>query len=224
MKNLFLVPTEKPSRLIIYSIFFKELRLLETANETWQHKRHLFITSDEEIKKTDWVFVEGQLAPQKAKGVLPNGDIECANGIDYVSRKTKKIILTTDQDLIEDGVQAIDDNFLEWFVKNPSCEFVKVEDANELLRAVAGGVKFHKIIIPQAEPKQETLKEAAANLADPNLCKTDNWLAGANYQAERMYSEEQVLEILESFNNGLSREEQLNDKAILSHLEQFKKK
>jgi hypothetical protein len=47
---------------------------------------------------------------------------------------------------------------------------------------------------------------------------------GANWQQERMYSEEEVLEILESFNNGLSREEQLNDKAILSHLEQFKKK
>jgi hypothetical protein len=43
-------------------------------------------------------------------------------------------------------------------------------------------------------------------------------------EQERMYSEEEVLEILESFNNGLSREEQLNDKAILSHLEQFKKK
>jgi len=37
------------------------------------------------------------------------------------------------------------------------------------------------------EPKQETLEEAAANLADPNLCKTDNWIAGAKWQQERMY-------------------------------------
>jgi hypothetical protein len=36
----------------------------------------------------------------------------------------KKIILTTDQDLIKDGVQAIDDEFLEWFVSNPSCEYI----------------------------------------------------------------------------------------------------
>jgi hypothetical protein len=37
--------------------------------------------------------------------------------------------------------------------------------------------------------KQETLEEAAANLADPNICKTDNWIAGAKWQSERMYSE-----------------------------------
>ena len=40
--------------------------------------------------------------------------------------------------------------------------------------------------------KQETLEEAAANLADPNLCKTDNWIAGAKWQQERMYSEEDM--------------------------------
>jgi hypothetical protein len=40
---------------------------------------------------------------------------------------SKKIILTTDQDLIKDGVQSIDDEFLEWFVKNPSCEEVEIE-------------------------------------------------------------------------------------------------
>ena len=43
--------------------------------------------------------------------------------------------------------------------------------------------------------KQETLEEAAANLADPNICKTDNWIAGANWQAERMYTEEEVIRI-----------------------------
>jgi hypothetical protein len=39
----------------------------------------------------------------------------------------------------------------------------------------------------------EEIEEAAANLADPNLCKTDNWIAGAKWQAERMYSEEEVI-------------------------------
>jgi len=37
---------------------------------------------------------------------------------------------------------------------------------------------------------KETLEEAAANLADPSLCKTDNWIAGAKYVQEKMYSEE----------------------------------
>jgi len=44
----------------------------------------------------------------------------------------------------------------------------------------------------QAGTVDRDIEEAAANLADPNLCKTDNWIAGANYQAERMYSEEEV--------------------------------
>jgi hypothetical protein len=43
--------------------------------------------------------------------------------------------------------------------------------------------------------KQETLEEVAANLADPNICKTDNWIAGAKYTAETMYSEEEVIRI-----------------------------
>jgi hypothetical protein len=34
--------------------------------------------------------------------------------------------------------------------------------------------------------KKETLEEAAANLVDPNLCKTDNWIAGAKWMQEQM--------------------------------------
>lgn len=34
----------------------------------------------------------------------------------------KKIILTTDHRLIKDGVQALDDEFLEWFIKNQKRE------------------------------------------------------------------------------------------------------
>jgi len=46
--------------------------------------------------------------------------------------------------------------------------------------------------------KQETLEEAAANLADPNVDKTDNWIAGAKWQSERMYSEEEVKQIIDA--------------------------
>lgn len=46
---------------------------------------------------------------------------------------------------------------------------------------------------------EETLEEDAGNLADPNICKTDNWIAGATWQAERMYSEE---DIALAFNEG----------------------
>jgi len=50
------------------------------------------------------------------------------------------------------------------------------------------------VVKPQVE-KYERVKEseeAAANLADPNLCKTDNWIAGAKWQAERMYAYDEI--------------------------------
>ena len=39
---------------------------------------------------------------------------------------------------------------------------------------------------------KKSIEVAAGNLADPNICKTENWIAGANYQAEKMYTEEDV--------------------------------
>jgi len=46
----------------------------------------------------------------------------------YLQSETgyKEILLSTDTELQKDGVQAIDDEFLEWFVKNPSCEEVEI--------------------------------------------------------------------------------------------------
>jgi hypothetical protein len=70
----------------------------------------------------------------------------------------KKIILTTDQDLIKDGVQAIDDEFLEWFIKNPKCEEVKVEVDLSKHNGQFQTKYGWKIIIPQEKAKQETLE------------------------------------------------------------------
>jgi hypothetical protein len=86
----------------------------------------------------------------------------------------KKVILTTDPDLIADGIQAIDDDFLEWFVKNSSCEWVEVEIKpmfpmySTFIESIDNppfyGNLERKIIIPQEEPKQETVEEAAERL------------------------------------------------------------
>ena len=73
--------------------------------------KELFITSDEEIKD-DWCYDEYNKVVFKNTGAGTPG-------------ASKKIILTTDPSL--DGVQAIDDEFLEWFVKNPSCEEVEIK-------------------------------------------------------------------------------------------------
>jgi hypothetical protein len=122
-------------------------------------RKELFITSDEEIKERDWFYdLDTKYVKIKQSWENSHLDFNC-----------KKIILTTDQDLIADGVQAIDDEFLEWFVKNPSCERVEVKKG--FADGTAWGYNFldYKIIIPQEEPKQETLEEVAEIILANNI-------------------------------------------------------
>jgi hypothetical protein len=78
----------------------------------------------------------------------------------------KKIILTTDEDLIQDGVQSINDNSLKWFVKNPSCEEVEIKS----LLSDNGNVFYgYKIIIPQEEIELNKLKKQFQMKADEAL-------------------------------------------------------
>ena len=50
------------------------------------------------------------------------------------------------------------------------------------------------VVKPQVKryERAKVIAEAAANLVDPNVCKTENWIAGAKWQQERMYSEEDL--------------------------------
>jgi hypothetical protein len=114
MKNIHLIPTDKPSRLHEYGdIWFKHKEPTECFRNY-----NIYITSDKEItgfENNIWV-IKGEriFLWQNMMALVSNN-------------KPKKIILTTDQDLIKDGVQSIDDEFLEWFVNNPSCEEIEVE-------------------------------------------------------------------------------------------------
>jgi hypothetical protein len=123
MENLFVLPTDKPSRLLVrndkpFVLMLKEHSPFAT-NDTHQNQ-NIYITSDEEIKEGDWVYCNREgFEPVLKQKVNPMG----VNNDPLM----KKIILTTDVDLINDGVQVIDDEFLEWFVENPSCESVKVK-------------------------------------------------------------------------------------------------
>ena len=117
--------------------------------------KELFVTNDEEIKEGHWYLVELFNIEGKSKGLhiekcTKLDDVWC-NNFDVISTRhknnCKKIILTTDQDLIKDGVQAVEEDFLNWFVKNPSCEEVEVDD--EFLF----GNLAYKIIIPNEECK-----------------------------------------------------------------------
>jgi hypothetical protein len=155
MKNIHIIQTNKPSRLI------RNEKGIILSNDTISKYLHLiqakycniYITSDEEIKDGDWYIsiLENEVykATKKTQNIM-----NVANLVESTSYKKThfKIILTTDQDLINDGIQAIDDEFLEWFVKNPSCEYVEV-------KKFFGFAEDYLIIIPKEEPKQETLEE-----------------------------------------------------------------
>jgi hypothetical protein len=152
MKNIHLLRTDKPSRIRLgnnknFVIANFEQSSIRSKNDSYTNQ-HIYITSDEFIEEGDFGLN------------LSTKNIVQYDGIKALYSYYKKIILTTDQDLIKDGVQAIDDEFLEWFVKNPNCEFVKASelsifdpDTNE-----SAHCKW-EYDLPQEEPKQETLEE-----------------------------------------------------------------
>jgi hypothetical protein len=150
MKNIHILPTDKPTYLYEMEGKLHLSDKFEKGNEFW-HNQNIYITSDEEIKEGDWFIDDNRIFKcNDIKigywnfGESNNSDAICSEFRKHEIENCKKIILTTDQDLIADGVQAIDDKFLEWFVKNPSCEEVEVE------KGYRGVDLFnYKIIIPE---------------------------------------------------------------------------
>ena len=149
MKNIHILPTDKPSRLH-FTEFFEEL--VFTPKYEKLDGVNIYITNDEEIKEGTWSM---SLCDDESYEEI----YQCKKA-NLVPIEDRKIILTTEQDLIKDGVQAIDDEFLEWFVKNPSCEEVEVIN-EQYTQNYHKDIWYnrHKIIIPKEEPKQETLEE-----------------------------------------------------------------
>lgn len=188
MKNIHLLPTNKPSQLFHYierpDKFFLDLKRERIPVSTVVHK-NIYITNDEEIKEGSIVLStfdnwKGTLSLKPIVGKIIKIEKD-AYLIRYYSEHfgeiqslwdkghSKKIILTTDPDLIKDGVQAIDDEFLEWFVKNPSCESVKIDHERVLWEDGRITHYTYRVIIPKEEPKQETLEEAAKDFIENTM-------------------------------------------------------
>jgi len=165
MKNIHLLPTDKPSRLS-YVICTEKITLTLFEDEMEKGKRffprNIYITSDEEIKEGNWC-IDNRNVLNKIINVSTNGYVMFKNGNSIKNTNSKKIILTTDDRLIKDGVQPIEDYFLEWFVKNPSCEYVEIKKGSYNLSPMEemlekeyvpkGTFDTYKIIIPQEELK-----------------------------------------------------------------------
>ncbi len=137
-----------------------------------------------------------------------------------------KVILTTNNLLIKDGVQAIDDEFLEWFVKNPSCEEVEIEYDKDIFPygvETSNGYGWYKIIIPQEEPKQETLEEAAENYG--NIIGNKDGTTQFDFREGAKWQQEQILQFL--YSEITERRPYSSSKMcekVIEFIEQFKKK
>jgi len=244
MKNIHILPTDQPSRLAIqldckpkYNLQLSKIKNNWTDN--WE-KQYIYITSDEEIKKGDWCLGMDGIFQYKGKVNIP--DVELP----------KKVILTTDSTLIADGIQSIDDKFLEWFIKNPTCEFANLDSICKCI-ACGSSVKsscdyaykckpqiFYKITIPQEHKYSKVSsendtqmffdEEAAEKFYPPRttdlICSPklvrDAFVAGAHYQAERLYSEEEVFQMLLNYQSNYTYAN--NEKGLRYWFNQNKKK
>jgi hypothetical protein len=179
MKNIHLLPTDKGQRItktnkgtfLFCSVVAKDF--IETRKD--YSGFHLYITSDEEIKDGDWFLFPLFKKGCKIKQYDSEKHFAQEPCISLANLKAKKIILTTDQSL--EGIQVIDDKFLEWFVKNPSCESVEVKDwYKEYLSCCRSKEECYcnkkRIIIPSDEAKQRAKNYMSLKGAlEPNQIK-----------------------------------------------------
>jgi hypothetical protein len=189
MKNVHLKPTDMPSRFSLNSSGKHHLTNQLHTNSPNFTNQNIYITNNEEIKKGDkgWLL--------ENNGITKNiNQYDCTNGLGGIYPTDKKIILTTDPELIKDGIQEIDDDFLEWFIKNPSCDSVKIDlvSVNEFGSEITvGGYGFdkfkYKIILPKEEPKQETSVIEALKDISKHLDKMNAKYETIEDAAEKLY-------------------------------------
>jgi hypothetical protein len=208
--------------------------------------QHIYITCDEEIKEGD---IDSKVCIFKSG----NGIITCLAGKGYGRVKTfgkyYEVILTTDQDLIKDGVQIVKGVGIESFnngykiiipKEEPKLTNVCIKCGVDLYYADNFACQEHpksckgihlseetlKERALKEEPKQETTLEEVAEKFYPGVDRQVDrmlFIKGAKWQQEQdknKYSEEEVLEILFE----LSCNSDTDKEEVEEWFEQFKKK
>jgi len=157
MKNIYLLPTDKPSRLYYHS----DLKQLALTNKTMLREfvinQNIYITSNSKFVRDEYITDGIEVMKSTPKLVDAQGLVD--------RRDWKKILMTTDPELIKDGVYPIGEEFLKWFVENPTCFKVEVVyglfnpmgrqvDPNDLGQNHSKCVWKYKIITTKEEQKQ----------------------------------------------------------------------
>jgi hypothetical protein len=222
MKNIHVLPKDKPSRLRINPK--GKLILSNIPIGSKGETQNIYITSDEKIKKGDWCIN------------TKNNNVMKVGHHGHHGYSSKKIILTTDQELITDGVQAIDDEFLEWFVKNPSCEEVKIDRiaincSCESQYRYKNGLNIikenstchernncdiiYKIIIPKEEPYERTAQSISLSEVDKEEPKQETLEERFDEQIEQL--RERGITI--TYVNGQETPEEFAEKEVPNKLD-----
>ena len=172
MKNLHVLPTDHPSRLR-YNIKTRiwELNEFHKYHTDIKSTHNIYVTSEEHIKEGDWYLDTSMKTCDFAVNKYNFKRLETI--AKQFKNSFKKIILTTDRDLIEDRVQPIYEEFLEWFVKNSSCDEIEIKhiikEYVDDQDAYGYDVNYYTIITPKEESKTNLEKllfpELVAELA-----------------------------------------------------------
>ena len=173
MKNIFLIPTPKESRLWRYldsnKLRFDNISTPNSNECTKCSNEYVYITSDSKFVRDEYITDGIEVMKATPKLVDAQGLVD--------RRDWKKILMTTDPELIKDGVHPIGEDFLKWFVENPTC--IKVEvvyglfnpmgrqvDPNDLGQNHSKCVWKYKIITTKEEPKKVLTEEDIFNQKD----------------------------------------------------------
>lgn len=181
MKNLHLIKTDKPSRLyrsIIGVLHLHEEPVIDI--NIIGKNQHIYITNKEQIRLNDYITDGYSVWKWKDDSSLLG---------------RKKIILTTDTTLIADNVQSIDNEFLQWYINNPTCEKVfiiddyeQVNQDNPVLSGSTNVVHKYKIIL-EDKPKytNQKLWEMAKVITEKQKAATEIDLNKVDWNIEEMW-------------------------------------
>ena len=178
MKNIHVLPTDKPSRLHITSKLDLYPNGVSRKPQGLCKNQHIYITTDEEIKPNTYCLINGVLCKTEIReGKIVSRQLTGGATMDICKSEYLEIILTTDQDLIEDGVQAIDDEFLEWFIQNPTCENIPIimttVSKESTYKTNIGFESWRKEV-----PKQECDANVLTCLNEKCICKSEKIKTG----------------------------------------------
>jgi hypothetical protein len=174
-KNIFILPTTEPSQ--VYLVKSKNTLGFTSGNLEFMehygsgtHNQHIYITNKDLYDRGDWlknVTIEAE-PPFKFDS---QGIIRITQNVP-VGYEYEKIILTSDQKLVADGIAEIDFEFLKLLKDKKLDNISNVTVEKTPLLSNNGRALFgykYTPIIPPTEPQQETLEQVAERILANNI-------------------------------------------------------